>query len=201
MKRIQANKAAALEYLLAERQRRRTGVERTYWLLRECGLRPQVAPNVLAAILRLLSPPESHEQLVAETRSALRPYMVLLPQGLEFLPGCWLKGLPGIWKALCRSNPRWKGTALDTVSHEQGVLRMTSVQEQNVRLNQITVYDLMRIAINRGLYPSLWRPLKRSHERLIWQCHPELRRDLFQLPDLGVLKNEKAGGTFSPLKS
>jgi hypothetical protein len=163
-------------------------------------LRPQVAPNVLEAAFRLLSSPESHEQLVAETRSALRPYMALLPKGLEFLPGCWLKGLPGIWKELCQSNPRWKGTALSAVAHEQGVLRLISVQEQNVRLNQITVYDLMRIALNRSLYLSLWRPLKRSHERLIWQQHPELRRDLFQLPDPGTPKNEKSWGTFNPPK-
>lgn len=80
-------------------------------------------------------------------------------------------------------NPRWKGTALGAVAYEDGVFRLASEQEQNVRLDQFTVYDQMRIEINCRLYPSPWRPLHRRHERAIWITHPELRNDLFNLPE------------------
>lgn len=176
-------KAATREYLLAERQRRRTSAERTRWLMNRNGLKPCVAPNIVEAAFQLLESEEPRQQLLDESRSALRPYVVLLPKGLECLPGCWLKAFPGIWKDLCRMNPRWKGTALGAVAYENGVFRLASEQEQNVRLDQFTVYDQMRVGINARLYPSPWHSLHRRHERAIWIAHPGLRNDLFSLPE------------------
>lgn len=182
-------KSATLQYLLAERQRRRTSAERTHWLMRQNGLRQCVAPNVLEAAFNLLEPDESRQELLAEALHAMRAYVVLLPRGLEYLPACWLKSLPGIWKDLCRIHPRWPGTALSAIGYDSGVLRLTSAQEQNVRLNQLTVYDLMRVEINSRLYPSLWQPLRGRHERIIWVQHPQLRQDLFKLPEAGKVRS------------
>lgn len=176
-------KAATRDYLLAERQRRRTGVARTIWLMKQCGMQPCVSPNIVEAIFPLIDSDEPRQQLLNESRNALRSRMVLLPKGLECLPSCWVKALPGIWSHLCQMNPRWAGTALSAVAYEHGVLRLASAQEQNIRLNQVSVYDQMRIEINSRLYPSIWRPLKRCHELAIWKYHPELRKDLFMLPD------------------
>jgi len=187
MKRIPVDlKAATLDYLLAKRQRRRTSAERTHWLMRQIGLHVCVSTNVIESAFQLFQPEEPRQRLLDEARDALRPYLVLLPQGLECLPTCWLKALPGIWQDLCRINPRWAGTALGAVAHDHGVLRLVSAQEQNIRLDQISVFDLMRIDINARLYPSIWRPLKRRHERVIWMHQPGLRKDLFKLPETEI---------------
>lgn len=171
-------------YLIAEQRRLIASAEQTRRILESSGLNPCIEPHVLHAAFEICEPAESRQFLIDSAREKLSTYLAILPKGLEHLPAVWIKALPGLWQGLCRRFPSWTGAPLKAVGHVQGTLQMVFSQEQISSPDQISAHDYMRIECNRRLYPSLWRPLRKRHERWIWIRYPELRKDLLRVAEV-----------------
>jgi len=67
---------------------------------------------------------------------------------------------------------------INRVACQDGVLLLGFAQEQHPATSNGTALDGIRLAVNRSVYPNLWRPLLRRHQHALWQAHPELRAAL-----------------------
>jgi hypothetical protein len=65
-------------------------------LMRKRGRRPQISLGVLSAAFDLSQPRISRVDLIEETVMFFRTRAARIPKGLDGLPSCWLRGLPGI---------------------------------------------------------------------------------------------------------
>jgi hypothetical protein len=76
--------------------------------------------------------------------------------------------------------PQWKHLPffINRVACQDGVLLLGFAQEQHPAAPNATALDGIRLAVNRSVYPNLWRPLLRRHQHALWQAHPELRAAL-----------------------
>ncbi len=92
----------------------------------------------------------------------------MIPRNLGTLPTPWLKGLPGILRSQRKEHWTLLPYMISELASGHGVLQIRFAQESSRRADgPITGFDQVRIAVNAALYPSLWRPLTRRHERLI----------------------------------
>ena len=66
---------------------------------------------------------------------------------------------------------------------ESGVLWMAFAQELPNNEARLTSWDKLRMHLNLNLRPNLWLPMSRELEREIWHARPDLRTDLFRLPN------------------
>jgi len=101
----------------------------------------------------------------------------LVPEGLDKLPDCWLAGLPGILGHLRKPYDTRLPFCIDRVGVEDGVMLLHFAEEQPGS-GSTDSWDRIRVAVNSGIYPSLWRPLSRWHLAKLRQLHPELRSAL-----------------------
>jgi hypothetical protein len=106
----------------------------------------------------------------------------LIPKGLDLLPACWLAALPGILWATRKPNWTHLPYMLSRVDYEGGVLLLNFAQEQAADDDQLTLWDELRVVVNRNLYPSRWRGLKRRHRMLLLFARPDLRTSLEASP-------------------
>ena len=154
---------------------------RVHEILRARGHLPCLTPSVLAAAFALAQPPGEHANHVAATKEFFSIKTVLVPEGLDSLPDCWLQSLPDLLWATRR--PHWERLPymIRSMWIEEGVLCLTYAQEQPDSSDRFTAWDRLRFDLNRLLPPNLWTPLTRDQELLIWQRWPKLRSELFQL--------------------
>ena len=87
----------------------------------------------------------------------------MVPEGLETLPAAWLAALPGIlWS---KAKPHWTHLPyfIDRIALVDGLILLGFAQEQASKAGEVSRWDELRIAVNAGIYPSIWRPLSRRH--------------------------------------
>jgi len=152
-------------------------------LMRARGFRPRVTLGVLARAFELAQPKIQRVDLLSEVRVFFQVKACMVPEGLDQLPDCWLHALPGLLWATRR--PHWKGLPymIQLIGIEQGVPCLAFAQEEPTRETRLTRWDALRIHLNQSLVPSLWQALSPRMERDIWSRWPELRGELFQLPE------------------
>ena len=141
-----------------------------------CGLKQKFAPAVLAAAAELLEPPASREWVIAEVRQFFAVHAGLIPHGLEELPSRWVQQLP-----LHLEDREMGPFMITSLAFEQGVLCVAFAHEIGSETGRMTVWDDLRFVLNLALQPNIWHPLTRQEESRIWDCWPELRRELFTL--------------------
>jgi hypothetical protein len=141
-----------------------------------CGLKQKFAPAVLAAAAELLEPPASREWVIAEVRQFFAVHAGLIPHGLEELPSRWVQQLP-----LHLEDREMGPFMITSLAFEQGVLCVAFTHEIGSETGRMTVWDDLRFVLNLALQPNIWHPLTRQEESRIWDCWPELRRELFTL--------------------
>lgn len=87
----------------------------------------------------------------------------MLPRGLDTLPTCWLRAIPGIlWRM---RKPHWQQLPffIDRLKIIDGLLVVGFAQEEPQSCSRLTLWDRIRIGLNASLYPSPWRAIKRHH--------------------------------------
>lgn len=95
--------------------------------------------------------------------SFFRSECCMVPEGLETLPAAWLAALPGIlWS---KAKPHWTHLPyfMDRIALVDGLILLGFAQEQASKAGEVSRWDELRIAVNAGIYPSIWRPLSRRH--------------------------------------
>lgn len=144
---------------------------------------PKMTPAVVAAASRLLNSKFDHPTLLAETKTFFRGHAIIVPQGLETIPPCWLKVLPTIlWKtrkAHWHVLPYW----MTHCSFENGIVAMRFEKQELVDNAELGAWDWLRVIVNLSVSPNLWNPLTKRQERAIWIKHRELRPELLNVPD------------------
>jgi hypothetical protein len=100
-----------------------------------------------------------------------------VPEGLDTLPHCWLAALPGILWSL--REPHWTRLpfCIDRVATQEGLLLLKFAEKKPDDAGAGS-WDRIQVAVNSGLYPSLWRRLSHWHLARLRQLHPELRPTL-----------------------
>jgi hypothetical protein len=88
-------------------------------------------------------------------------------QNIGSLPNCWLAGLGALVK--CRG-PMFE--YVSAVHVTGGVLHFSFRDEQP------DAFGMVHEVVNRWIYPSLWRPAKKSHWKLLHARCPHLHHDL-----------------------
>jgi len=97
-------------------------------------------------------------------------------EGLESLPSCWLAGLVRLL-----THHRELAQVIRRVSVQGGILwPELDLPSQWCGDGAMGVPELL----NKVLYPSLWRPLKRQHLVRLRSERPDLREELQLLSDL-----------------
>jgi hypothetical protein len=151
-------------------------------LMRASGHQPRVTLGVLARAFEVAQPKVRRADLLSEVRTFFLIQACRVPEGLDRLPSCWLRALPNLLLATRR--PHWEKLPymISLVRLEQGVLCLAFAQEEPPQEDRLTLWDSLRIHLNQSLVPNRWQPLSHQMERDIWSRWPELRRDLFELP-------------------
>ncbi len=134
---------------------------------------PVLSLKVLLAALEVCEPAEDRARVLEEAQAYFLGVGGAVPEGLEELPGCWLKGLPKILKSL-RLIFR-----IASARVEDGVLQL------RFEAQRFGSWDRAQKRINRALYPNRWRPLLRRHALALRACRPELRAELGDPPGAG----------------
>jgi hypothetical protein len=151
-------------------------------LMRKRGRRTQISLDVLRAAFDLSEPNIQRADLIEETVMFFRTRAARVPRGIDALPSCWLRGLPGILLGTCKPEWEWIPYMLADVRLTRGVLRMSFAQEEPPENDRVTGWDNIRLAMNLNLRPNRWFPLARRLERQIWIRRPDLREELFRIP-------------------
>ena len=144
-------------------------------LMTRCGLKPLLPAELVRAAVKL----DEHRRYQALDRANdfFRSKLCCIPQGLDLLPACWIAALPGILCAV--RQPHWTHLPLiSRVGCDDGVLVLHFADEQAPEDEELTLWDELRVLINRTLYPSRWRPLHRRHRMLLLFARPDLRSAL-----------------------
>ena len=144
-------------------------------LMASQGIERFLTPEMVAAAQALCAPSKDAQVLLKKVISFFRSKASIIPNGLELLPLCWLAALPGILGRLRRPRSSRLPFMLKEVGCEQGMLLLGFAEEQPPDMTQATEWDQVRVAVNRSIYPSLWRPLSRHLRLELWLWHPELR--------------------------
>jgi hypothetical protein len=104
-----------------------------------------------------------------QTKKWFRNHAIMVPKGLDSMPISWLKGLPYVLWSLRK--PHWDVLPFMTseVAAIEGMLQLRFAQEQmrDIWDDHVGAYDRVRIAVNASLYPTRWRPLKRTDALLL----------------------------------
>jgi len=143
-------------------------------LLRRHGIVQVLSKETLQAVFALDA--NMHSQFLTRAREFFLAADGSVPDGLETLPASWLAGLPGILGAM--REPAWAQAPcrIQGVVCSDGVLLLRFAQEPApANDGRVTRWDQIRLIVNRGLYPSRWRPLLRRHRLELAQR--ELGRD------------------------
>jgi hypothetical protein len=154
-----------------------------YELMRNRGCRLRLREGVLSSAFEVLQPQIERGDLLSEARAFFRSKAILIPEGLDELPSCWLSALPTLLWATREDHWEKLPYMIRRLDLERGVLCLKFKQEQPLKTTRLTRWDELRININRALEPNLWQELSPSTERAIWSRRPDLRRELFCLPD------------------
>ena len=149
-------------------------------LMTRCGLNALLSSELVLATARLDE--HLYEPALKQAEDFFRSKACLIPEGLESLPACWLAGLPGILWAT--RQPDWDRLPymISRLECENGVLLLSFAQEQVAEDERLTLWDELRVEVNRNLYPSRWRRLKRRHRMLLFFARPDLRSVLESSP-------------------
>lgn len=154
-------------------------------LMARLGCQRWLTPDVVEAALGVWTPKVEPRKVLERVADFFRARAHLVPRGLERLPLRWLTALPGILWGL--RNAYWTRLpfAINEMACEQGMLLLGFTHEQDPTATPTTAGDLVRVIVNRSIYPSLWRPLSLRLYHELWRRHPELRPALSrQSPDV-----------------
>ena len=141
-------------------------VEHTSKIMAAAGFRRVTQENEAASAARLLH--QSHQVYLKSALSFFQGQCAMVPSGLSELPSSWLAALPQIlWKS---RKPHWHHLPyfIDYFKMEQGMLLISFAQEQQHPEGGVTNWDRLRIVINSGLYPSVWRELSIRDRLRLW---------------------------------
>lgn len=154
-----------------------------YELMRNLGCRLRLSEVVLSGAFEVLQPHIERGRLLSEVSTFFLSRAILVPEGLDELPSCWLNALPTLLWAT--REERWEKLPymIRRLDLERGVLCVKFKQEQPLRMTRLTRWDELRIYLNQSIEPNLWQALGPRTERDIWSRRPDLRRELFRLPD------------------
>jgi hypothetical protein len=143
-------------------------------LMQRAGFQKQISAEMVLAAAKL-GRRRNRKSLLKQAQTFFLHQAAMVPAGLENLPNSWLAALPKILWATRK--PGWTRLPyfIDQVGLERGVLLLRFVQEQPNSEGRLTAWDRLRIFVNAGVYPSLWRPLHRRHQIRLRQEFPELR--------------------------
>jgi hypothetical protein len=155
--------------------------ESIFDLMNRAGGRILMPLPVWQAAADLCEPAQPRQLLVEQVSTFFQQRSGACPQGLENLPACWLRALPGLLDN--RARTLFEGRfpfVLTTLAEQSGALALKFSREEGFprREREIQVWDVLRVSLNCHLYPSLWRPLTRHHWRLLNATRPELRPSL-----------------------
>lgn len=161
--------------------RRVTGPEHVFQLMKNLHWEQKLSIPILDATFDLMEAGLSRDLLVYKTREFFRARAVLVPDGIETLPACWLKSVPDLF--LRTLKPHWNHVPYMTTGLrlENGVLCMSFAQELPNSEKRFTRWDELRATINRSLRPNLWQPLSPEQKNLLWNGRPDLRAELLRM--------------------
>jgi len=141
-------------------------VEHTSKIMAAAGFQPVTPESVAASAAQLLH--QSHQAYLKMALSFFQSHCAMVPHGLSELPSSWLAALPQIlWKS---RKPHWHHLPyfIDYFKMEQGMLLVSFAQEQPHPEGKVTNWDRLRIVLNSGLYPSVWRELSIRDRLRLW---------------------------------
>lgn len=142
--------------------------------MRRVGFIEHWSAAVIEATTRL-SPRASVLSLKKVNRFFLK-FAGTVPEGLDQLPACWFKALPGILSELLTPERPYLPVIIQRVSMTGGTM-MLELQSENPDLA-----EGIHVMLNAKLYPSRWRPLHKRHLAELKLKRPELRQ-CFSPPD------------------
>ncbi len=130
-------------------------------LMRRQRLEPRLSAEMVAAAARLDA--ALHQATLDRAATFFRERMGQVPEGLDTLPAAWLAGLPSILWSLRR--PRWTRLPyrVESVACKEGVLLLSFAGEPEPDEMRFTLWEEIRVVVNRALYPSRWRLLLARH--------------------------------------
>jgi TraM recognition site of TraD and TraG len=134
------------------------------------GRRLWLTPPILESLWPLCQPKQPREQLLEVLATKWD-----VSAGKDF-PSCWLVGLV----ALLQERPALGGMLLG-IDAVQGVLWMSLSERAPDSPEYVEWHELA----NLWIYPSLWKPARRTHLCLLWARFPHLRSHLRSLPQPG----------------
>ena len=142
-------------------------------LMGRCGFKVLLPPELVLATANFSE--HRYDHALMQAGNFFRSKACRIPEGLETLPACWLRALPGILWATRK--PHWSHLPymISRVACENGVLVLNFAQEEPSEDDHMTVWDEIRVTVNRKLYPCRWRHLKRRHRMLLLSARPDLR--------------------------
>ena len=145
-------------------------------LMLRCGRKALLPAELVQVAVKL----DEHrrDQSLQRANDYFRSNTCSIPNGLDQLPACWLAGLPGILRAMRQSRRSQCPHMIRRVECEEGVLVLHFADEQAPEDEELTLWDELRVLINRNLYPSRWRPLHQRHRLLLLFARPDLRSAL-----------------------
>jgi hypothetical protein len=149
------------------------------------GIAPTWTPEVIEAACQSCRPKRETAAVLSQVTTFFRNKACLVPEGLAGLPTCWLVALPGILWSLRQPNWDCLPFLINRVAWREGALLLGFENEEAPLVPSAIVWDRIRMAVNRLVYPNLWRPLARRHRLALWHAHPELRAALAS-PDIEV---------------
>lgn len=154
-----------------------------YVLMRNRGCRLRLSEVVLSGAFEVVQPRIERGQLLSEVSTFFRRKAILVPEGLDLLPSCWLSALPTLLWATRKDHWEKLPYMIRRLDLERGVLCVKFKQEQPLEITRLTRWDELRIHLNQSLQPNLWQALSPRTERAVWSGRPDLRSELFRLPD------------------
>lgn len=142
------------------------GVAQFLLHMHQRGYKLMLSPSVLAAAWQVCAPKAGRNQLLG----------VLRIEGLEGLPSCWLAGLVNLLRGRRELARMIRGLTI-----QAGVLWPELDLPCQWWGDGVTAVPEL---LNKVLYPSLWRPLKRQHLVRLHLERPDLSAELESLSEM-----------------
>lgn len=143
-------------------------------------------PQVWEPALTLATPAKPRDQLLIEARNAFSAYTLGIPVGLSLLPSPWLAGLPGLLQRMASQLPEGMlPLPVFSVSCNFGICEVAYSLDSHLRAakpGDASWWSQFRREINLSLYPTMWRPLKPAHWRMLHAERKDLRHWLERRP-------------------
>lgn len=173
--------------LTAQRECMRPGCAASIFnLLTAEGHAAVVPPHVWEAALPFATPENPREQLLLEAHNAFDAYTLGAPIGLSLLPSSWLAGLPGVLQRLASQLPEGiLPLPVFSVSSHFGIVEVAYSVDSHLRADKpgdASWWSQFRRELNLSLYPTMWRPLKPAHRRMLYAERKDLRHWLERKP-------------------